>query len=91
MNFDKLSTTEQRNLTKNYLEAKKKEMKVKFQSQTEIAVRFGELMKFIKGTEVQLNVDSLTGQKIDTKVIGIIFNFEQGRDNGRQNQTRRAR
>ena len=25
-------------------------------------------------TEASLNIDSLTGQKIDTKVVGIIFN-----------------
>jgi hypothetical protein len=44
-NFSKMSVTEQRNITRDYLANKVKEIKVKYQSQTDIVTRFGELIK----------------------------------------------
>jgi hypothetical protein len=52
---------------------KYKEIKVKYQSQNDVTQRFNELLKMVKIDEVSLNVDTLTGQKVDPKVIGIIF------------------
>lgn len=53
--------------------AKLKEIKHKYQSQQEVASRFTELIKIVKINEVTINIDSLTGQKTDPKVVGIIF------------------
>lgn len=69
----KLNLMDQRIVTRDYMAKKIKEIKVKYQSQGEITARFNELLKMVKITEVTINIDSLTGQKIDPKVCGIIF------------------
>jgi len=73
MNFDKLGPIEQRNITKEYIGTRVKFMKEKYQHLAEVAVRFTELMKIVKLNESSLNIDSLTAQKVDTKVAGIIY------------------
>ena len=64
---------DQMKISKWYMEEKLKEMKTKYRSQGEVLAKFNELMKLIKINECQLNIDTLTGSKIDLKVIGIIF------------------
>lgn len=71
--FQALTIGEQRKLAKKYLDQKLKEIKDKYQSQSELTTRMMELIKIVRINEVSLNVDSLTGQKIDTKVAGIIL------------------
>ena len=68
-----MSIFDQRKACKKYIDDKLKEIKVKYRSQAEIASRFMELIKIIRLSESSLNIDSLTGQKIDSKVTGIIF------------------
>ena len=60
-------------VSKWYLDEKLKEMKMKYRSQGEVVAKFNELMKLIKVSECQLNIDTLMGSKIDVKVVGIIF------------------
>lgn len=69
----KMNAMEQRSVSKNYMAVKSKEIKGKYQSQQEICARFNELLKMVKINEVTVNIDTLTGQKIDPRVTGIIF------------------
>ena len=52
---------------------KYKDIKAKYQSQNDLVIRLNELLRIVKVDEVSLNVDSLTGQKVDPRVTGIIF------------------
>lgn len=66
-----MGNMEQRRVGKKYLDAKYKELKTK--SKDNVAQRINELSKLIRVNEATVNLDSLTGSKVDPKVMGILL------------------
>ena len=69
----RMPLTEQRKVTKDYIDQKLEEIKKKHRSNTELVERLSELMKVVRMGEASLNVDTLTVTKADAKIVGIIF------------------
>ena len=68
-----MSLTDQRKLTREYIDQKVEEIKKNNRSNTELTERLFELIKFAKSGDVSLNIDTLTGSKQDPKIAGIIM------------------
>lgn len=58
---------------KTYLDKIYAELKEQYKSSTEITSRLQEIIKFVRTGQTNLNIDTLIGSKVDSKVLGIIF------------------